>query len=110
MAIFFVFFCPPPANDTRLAVLAARLRAYALGAIGIRFGIRVNDPAVVPDVNKHIVYARDKAGRVVARQLLCLSGGGKLVPLMVYTIAAGQTMQPHFAWENYNLFSIYSPG
>lgn len=40
--------------------------------------------AVVLDINKRVLYARDRAGRVVGRQLLAISEEGKLVCFSVY--------------------------
>ncbi len=53
--------------------------------------------AVVVDDNKRVVYARDPAGRVVARQLLALDEDELLVCYAVYPLEASPALQAAFS-------------
>lgn len=53
--------------------------------------------AVAVDDNKRVVYARDRAGRVVARQLIALDDGGLLVCFAVYPSGTPPKLQAAFA-------------
>lgn len=92
----------PAVGELRIATESDPLEKLKLGTyvnscLGLGGGFMYSAAAAVLDINKHVVYARDTTGRVVARQLLCISDEGKLVPFMVYPIGADQTMQAHFA-------------
>jgi hypothetical protein len=48
------------------------------------------------DANKQVVYARDSAGKVIARQLLALSDAGTLVCFRIYPEHSTEAMQQAF--------------
>lgn len=74
-----------------------KLGSYVGSCLGLGGSFTFSAAAVVLDFNKHVVYARDPKGRVVARQLVCLSDEGKLVPFLVYPVGTTKAMQSHFA-------------
>lgn len=43
------------------------------------------------DLNKRVIYARDGAGRVIARKLIAISDTGKLLGFRTYTSSSGDT-------------------
>jgi len=74
-----------------------KLGTYVGSCLGLGGSFMYSAAAVVLDINKHVVYARLKTGQVVARQLVCISEQGKLVPFSVYPVGATEAMQAHFA-------------
>lgn len=74
-----------------------KLGTYVGSCLGLGGSYTYSAAAAVLDINKHVVYARDPRGRVVARQLLCFSDEGKLVPFSVYPVGVTAAMQAHFA-------------
>jgi hypothetical protein len=87
-------------GDVRLAVETDPLEALQLGTyvgscLGRGGGLTYSAAAVVLDVNKHVVYARDAAGAVVGRQLVAISEQDKLVCFAVYG-AARAALEPAF--------------
>ncbi len=74
-----------------------KLGTYVGSCLGLGGSFMFSAAAVVLDANKHVVYARDRTGRVVARQLVCMSDEGKLVPFSVYPVGTTAAMQAHFA-------------
>jgi hypothetical protein len=63
---------------------ALRLGTYVGSCLGINGSCDYAAAAVVLDVNKRVLYARDACGRVLARQLLAVSEHDTLVPFSVY--------------------------
>jgi hypothetical protein len=53
--------------------------------------------AVALDVNKQVVYARNRRGSVIARQLLAISEADELVVFSVYPRAAPKALRRLFA-------------
>jgi hypothetical protein len=66
------------------ALEALRLGTYVGSCLGINGSCDYAAAAVVLDVNKRVLYARDARGRVLARQLLAISEHDTLVPFSVY--------------------------
>ena len=52
--------------------------------------------AVVLDVNKQVVYARDPRGSVIGRQLVAMSEAGELVCFSVYGTIKPALLEPLF--------------
>lgn len=74
-----------------------KLGTYVGSCLGLGGRFAFSAAAVLLDINKYVIYARDRRGRVVARQLICISDDGKLVPFLVYPVDTTATMQAHFA-------------
>lgn len=79
-------------GEVRLAIESDPLEALKLGTyVGSCLGrggrLEYSAAAVVLDVNKQVVYARDKRGSVVGRQLLAISEADELVCFYVYGTA-----------------------
>lgn len=91
----------PDLGDIRIAVEPDPLEALMLGTyvgscLGRGGGLEYSAAAVVLDLNKHVVYARDARGTVVARQLLALSETEELVCFSVYGPANPAHIEPPF--------------
>lgn len=79
-------------GEVRVAIESDPLEALKLGTyvgscLGRGGNLEYSAAAVVLDVNKQVVYARDKRGSVVARQLLAISEADELVCFGVYGTA-----------------------
>lgn len=88
-------------GEVRLAVESDPLEALKLGTyvgscLGRGGNLEYSAAAVVLDVNKQVVYARDKRGSVVGRQLLALSEADELVCFSVYGTAHLDLLDPLF--------------
>jgi hypothetical protein len=65
-----------------------KMGTYVGSCLGLGGGLSYSAAAVVLDVNKQVLYARDSQGRVVGRQLLAISDADELVPFAVYPESA----------------------
>ena len=74
-----------------------RMGTYAGTCLGLGGGHVYSAAAVALDLNKRVVYARNQAGAVVARQLLALSEDDRLVCFHVYPLDADSELQEVFA-------------
>lgn len=74
-----------------------RLGTYVGSCLGLGAGFADDAAGVALDVNKRVVYARDAAGQVVARQLVAFSETRTLVCLPVYPTGASEALQAAFA-------------
>lgn len=74
---------------------ALKLGTYAGSCLGFGGGLSFSAAAVVLDINKNVVYARDQRGSVIGRQLVTLSEAGELVCFHVYASSPAQ-LQPLF--------------
>ncbi len=88
-------------GELRLAIEEDPLEALKLGTyvgscLGRGGGLEYSAAAVVLDVNKQVVYARDRRGAVVGRQLLALSEAEELVCFEVYGTVAPELLRPLF--------------
>jgi hypothetical protein len=91
----------PGVGEVTLALEQDSLEALRLGThvgscLGLNGSCGYSAAAVVLDVNKRVLYARDARGRVLARQLLCISDDDTLVPFNVYPESASQALQSFF--------------
>jgi hypothetical protein len=91
----------PGVGEVSLALEQDSLEALRLGThVGSCLGLNgfcdYSAAAVVLDVNKRVLYARDPRGRVLARQLLAISEDDTLVPFNVYPESTPQTLQSFF--------------
>lgn len=75
---------------------ALRLGTHVGSCLALNGSCDYSAAAVVLDVNKRVLYARDGQGRVLARQLLAISADDRLVPFEVYPQSASQTLQALF--------------
>ena len=76
---------------------ALKLGTYVGSCLGLGGDFAYSAAAVVLDVNKQVVYARDARGTVVGRQLVALSEDRKLVCFYVYPLDAQKRLGPLFA-------------
>ena len=75
---------------------ALKLGTYVGSCLGLGQICAYSAAAVVLDVNKQVVYARDARGHVVARQLVALSEADTLVCFGVYPESAAPDVQAAF--------------
>jgi hypothetical protein len=85
----------------RLAIEADPLEALKLGTyvgscLGRGGSFAYSVAAVVLDVNKQVIYARDARGSVVGRQLLAISEDEELVCYSVYGTVKVELLEPLF--------------
>ncbi|WNG37420.1 hypothetical protein F0U61_29855 [Archangium violaceum] len=78
------------------ALEALRLGTHVGSCLGLNGLCDYSAAAVVLDVNKRVLYARDTRGRVLARQLLAISDDDTLVPFKVYPESCPQPLQSVF--------------
>ena len=88
-------------GDVRIAIETDPLEALKLGTyvsscLGRGGNLEYSAAAVVLDVNKQVIYARDARGAVVGRQLVALSEADELVCFGVYGSAKGGLVEPVF--------------
>ncbi|MEZ4361378.1 MAG: hypothetical protein R3B48_14425 [Kofleriaceae bacterium] len=88
----------PGVGPVRLATETDPLEALKLGTyvgscLGRGGAFEYSAAAVILDANKHVVYARDARGAVLARQLIAISETDELVCFSVYGAA---TLEPLF--------------
>jgi hypothetical protein len=76
---------------------ALRLGTYVGSCLSVRGVCDYSAAAVVLDVNKQVVYARNRRGSVIARQLLALSEEDALVAFDVYPLSAPAPVKRLFA-------------
>lgn len=74
---------------------ALKLGTYAGTCLGRGGGLSYSAAAVVLDINKNVVYARDERGCVIGRQLIAVSEADELVCFQVYSSHPDQ-LQPLF--------------
>ena len=91
----------PGIGPVRVAIEPDPLEALKLGSyvgtcLGRGGGLEYSAAAVVLDVNKHVIYARDTQGSVIGRQLIVLSEAEELVCFGVYGSARTAVMEPLF--------------
>ena len=94
----------PGIGPVRVAIEPDPLEALKLGSyvgtcLGRGGGLEYSAAAVVLDVNKHVIYARDKQGSVIGRQLIALSETEELVCFGIYGLARtarNAVMEPLF--------------
>lgn len=67
---------------------ALKLGTYVGSCLGLGGSFAYSAAAVVLDINKQVVYARDKRGNVVGRQLVAISESEQLVCYEVYPLSA----------------------
>lgn len=88
-------------GDVRIAIESDPLEALKLGTyvgscLGRGGNLEYSAAAVVLDVNKQVVYARDMRGSVVGRQLLAISEADALVCFSVYGTAQSDFLDALF--------------
>lgn len=75
---------------------ALKVGTYVGSCLGRGGGLSYSAAAVVLDVNKHVVYARDAPGSIIGRQLLAISEADELVCFEVYGNASPARLEPLF--------------
>lgn len=73
-----------------------KMGTYVGSCVGLGGDFSSSAAAVLLDVNKQVVYARDARGRVLARQLLAISDDDHLVAFRVYPASTSVELQRHF--------------
>ena len=91
----------PEIGEVRIAIETDPLEAVKLGTyvgscLGRGGSFEFSAAAVVLDVNKQVVYARDRRGSVIGRQLLAISECDQLVCFSVYATASIELLEPLF--------------
>ncbi len=76
---------------------ALKLGTYVGSCLGLGGAFTYSAAAVVLDINKQVVYARDKRGAVVGRQLVAISEADQLVCYEVYPLSAQKDLGAAFA-------------
>lgn len=76
---------------------ALKLGTYVGSCLGLGGSFTHSAAAVVLDINKQVVYARDSRGMMLARQLVAISEDDKLVCYWVYPLSAKPELQMLFA-------------
>lgn len=94
---------------------ALKLGTYVGSCLGLGGAFTHSAAAVVLDINKQVVYARDRRGTVVARQLVAVSEADQLVCYEVYPLSAQKDLGTAFREFDTQLASalglpIYSRG
>lgn len=75
---------------------ALKAGTYVGSCLGRGGGLSWSAAAIVLDVNKHVVYARDPRGAVVGRQLLAVSEEDELVCFSPYCTTGAPALEPLF--------------
>ena len=75
---------------------ALKLGTYVGSCLGRGGHLEYSAAAVVLDINKQVVYARDVRGSVVGRQLVAVSEQDELVCFSVYGSAKPTLLEPLF--------------
>ncbi|MDX1929279.1 MAG: hypothetical protein SFV81_22315, partial [Pirellulaceae bacterium] len=76
---------------------ALQLGSYVGSCLGIGGILAASAAAVVLDINKSVVYARNQRGKVVARQLLAIADDDQLVAFSVYPDSVSSALKQAFA-------------
>jgi hypothetical protein len=75
---------------------ALKLGTYANTCLGINGMCNDSSLAIVLDINKRVIYARDSKGRVIGRQLLAWNEVDQLVCFQVYPIKVDRALKQVF--------------
>ena len=91
-----------------------KLGTYAGSCLGIGGICAYSSAAVLLDVNKQVLYARNRQGKVVGRQLLAIDDDNRLICFHVYPISSSKTVKALFIEYDRDLasalgLSIYNP-
>lgn len=73
-----------------------QLGTYVGSCLGMGGMLAVSAAAVVLDINKTVVYARNQQGKVIARQLLAISEQDQLVAFSVYPDSVSAAIKKMF--------------
>ena len=76
---------------------ALKLGTYVGSCLGLGGAFTHSAAAVVLDINKQVVYARDARGTVLARQLVALDENDRLVCFSVYPLGVKRELETLFA-------------
>lgn len=76
---------------------ALKLGTYVGSCLGLGGAFTYSAAAVVLDINKQVVYARDQRGTVVGRQLVAISQADQLVCYEIYPLNAQKELGAAFA-------------
>ncbi len=76
---------------------ALKLGTYVGSCLGLGGAFTYSAAAVVLDINKQVVYARDKRGTVAGRQLVAISEADQVVCYEVYPLSAQKELGAAFA-------------
>ena len=96
----------PGHGHVRIEIERHPLRALQLGThvgscLGLGGSYAYSAAAVVLDVNKQVLYARDDRGDVVGRQLIAISDDDRLVCFQVYPLGVNKPLRELF--RNYDV-------
>ena len=91
-----------------------KMGAYAGSCLGIGGICAYSAAAVLLDINKQVLYARDRQGTVVGRQLLAISDDNRLICFHVYPTSCAQAIKALFLEYDRSLahalnLSVYDP-
>jgi hypothetical protein len=82
------------------ALEALKMGPYVGSCLGLGGGLSYSAAAVVLDVNKQVLYARDSQGSVIGRQLVAISDADELVPFSLYPESAPEWLR--LAFDQYD--------
>ncbi len=85
-----------------------RLGTYVGSCLGVGGGFVYSAASIALDINKHVVYARNQSGSVIARQLLAISEDDKLVCYSVYPESTARELREIF--RDYDLETAQTLG
>jgi len=91
-----------------------KLGTYAGSCLGIGGICAYSSAAVLLDVNKQVLYARNRQGKVVGRQLLAIADDDRLICFHVYPLSSSKIVKALFLEYDRNFasalgLSIYNP-
>jgi len=91
-----------------------KMGTYAGSCLGIGGICAYSAAAVLLDINKQLLYARDRQGTVVGRQLLSISDDNRLICFHVYPTSCAQAIKALFLEYDHSLaralnLSVYDP-
>jgi len=75
---------------------ALKLGTYANTCLSINGMCNDSSLAVVLDINKLVLYARDESGKVLGRQLVCWSEADELVCFNIYPLTVSRSLKLFF--------------
>jgi hypothetical protein len=73
-----------------------KIGAYAGSCLGIGGICAYSAAAVLLDINKQVLYARDRQGKVIGRQLLAISDDNRLICFHIYPQTCAQAVKALF--------------
>jgi hypothetical protein len=80
-----------------------KMGTYTRTCLGLGGGFMYSAAAVALDINKQVLFARDKKGTVIARQLIAITETKHLLMYHVYPLSSPAALKEFFLAHNQNL-------